>query len=153
MKPRPPKPPRAWNSTLPRPSKPVPRNTKPIARSALPNRSGPPRKKNPERRESEFRRCYHSKAFVRFTKARPCYACGRTPCDVAHGSTGGMGRKSDWTDAFPLCSGISGCHAAQHRHGWMHVGMTEESRRRAAALHVEAWTEYTNRGSDDGETD
>jgi hypothetical protein len=124
-------------------------------RVGLPKRTGwikrsPVRKVNRARKVGEWARAYHSKAFVRFTKAAPCAACGRGPCDSAHTITGGMGRKGDWTTIIPLCSGINGCHAAQHRGGWASIGMTEEGRRRAAGYHRLAWAD-TRRGTDDDE--
>lgn len=128
---------------------PLPRSTKPIARGQSPKRSGPPRKKNPGRRQSEFTRCYLSRAFVRFTHAAPCAACGSTRgSDAAHTQNDGMGRKAGWETIAPLCSGINGCHAAQHRAGWGAIGMTEEGRRRAAANHRLAWADSL-KGVDD----
>lgn len=104
-------------------------------------RSGPIKPK--KRSASEYARVYHSRAFVTFTKRQPCYACGSTRgCDVAHGRTDGMGRKAGWETIFPLCSGINGCHAQQHRAGWFAIGMTEESRQRAAQLHRLAFADH-----------
>ena len=97
--------------------------------------------RNAKRKKSEWARAYHSEAFVRFTKAAPCAADGRGPCDAAHTENGGAGRKGDWTTIIPLCSGINGCHAKQHREGWGAIEMSEEERRRAIVNHQAAWAE------------
>lgn len=123
---------------------PLPRGTKAIART------GRPKRVNATRKASEWVRAYHSKAFVRFTKSAPCAADGRTPCDAAHSEGGGAGRKADWTTVIPLCSGLNGCHARQHRQGWASIGMTAEGRRRAAKAHHEAFlSRHECWGSDD----
>lgn len=82
--------PRAWNSTLPVPSKPIERQT-------------PLRAK--KRSASEFRRIYGSRERVKAIKAMPCTVphCARTPCDNAHLTNGGTGRKADWDTIAPLC--------------------------------------------------
>jgi hypothetical protein len=104
-------------------------------------RGKPPKAVNKKRKKSEWARAYHSEAFVRFTKSAPCAADGRTPCDAAHTESGGAGRKADWDTIIPLCSGINGCHAKQHREGWAAIGMSEEGRKRAVAYHQAAWAE------------
>jgi hypothetical protein len=104
-------------------------------------RGKPPKPVNKKRKKSEWARAYHSEAFVRFTKSAPCAADGRTPCDAAHTESGGAGRKADWDTIIPLCSGINGCHAKQHREGWAAIGMGEEGRKRAVAYHQAAWAE------------
>lgn len=116
-------------------NKPLPRSASPIARGKR------PKSVNAKRKKSEWARAYHSEAFVRFTKAAPCAADGRMPSDAAHTENGGMGRKGDWTTIIPLCSGLNGCHAKQHREGWGAIGMSEEGRRRAVANHQAAWAE------------
>lgn len=42
-----------------------------------------------------------------------CFAPG--PCENAHVSSGGMGRKADANRIVPLCHA---CHEEQHRIGW-----------------------------------
>lgn len=85
-----PKAPRAFNSTLPKASKPI-------------ARSGPPKKRNAKRRVTEFARCYHSRKRVLFVKGLPCIICGHGPCDNAHIENGGAGRKADYAKIVPLC--------------------------------------------------
>lgn len=120
-----------------------------LSRKTPMKRGGRIKPTNPKRRKSAFARAYHSPAFVRFTKASPCAACGGGPCDAAHTENGGAGRKADWDTIIPLCSGINGCHARQHRHGWAGIAMTEESRRRAVAYHQQAWSEYRGEAQPD----
>lgn len=118
-------------------NKPLPRSTKPIARKAV-----LPKHRKPSKKVREFARSYHSVAYVKFVQRMPCAACGRGPCDAAHSKGGGMGYKAGWETLIPLCSGINGCHARQHRMGWMTgLGMTEESRRRAAGMVRLAWAD------------
>ena len=116
----------------------IPRYT-PLARGGPIARSGRPKRVNRKRKASEWKRAYGSKARVRWLKAQPCAADGRMPCDVAHISSGGAGRKADHDQTIPLCSGINGCHAKQHQSGWMSIGLTEEGRRRAAENTELAW--------------
>ena len=112
-----------------------------MIRRAPIKRGGRPNPVNKKRKKSEWARAYHSEAFVRFTKSAPCAADGRGPCDAAHTESGGAGRKGDWDTIIPLCSGINGCHAKQHREGWAAIGMGEEGRKRAVAYHQAAWAE------------
>ena len=118
---------------------PLPRRRHPLARGA------PPRKRNPKRRECEFRRCYLSRAFVRFTQCQPCAACGSTEgSECAHTEGGGMSRKSGWETIAPLCSR---CHHKSHQFGWMGgLGMTAEGRRRAAVLNRLAFEDHQQVG-------
>lgn len=80
----------------------------------------------------------------------PCAACGYAgpvPRQNCHIEVDGMGLKADYTKIIPLCTvfavstGALNCHGRQHgvNGGWMTIGMTEESRVRAAALTEEAW--------------
>ena len=103
-------------------------------------------RRNAKRRVKEWDRAYGSKARVKFVAQLPCAACGRGPCENAHTISGGAGRKADYTTIIPLCAGINGCHAAQHRSGWLSIAMTEISRERAAALTEQLWQEA--RGGD-----
>lgn len=113
----------------------------PLKRGTPIKSGGRVKPRNAKRKKSEWARAYHSEAFVRFTKSAPCAADGRTPCDAAHTENGGAGRKGDWTTIIPLCSGINGCHAKQHREGWAAIGMSEVGRERAVANHQAAWAE------------
>jgi len=103
--------------------------------------------RNAKRRVKEWDRAYGSKARVRFVAQLPCAACGGGPCENAHTESGGAGRKADYTTIIPLCGGLHGCHAKQHRSGWLSIAMTETSRERAAALTEQLWQEA--RGGED----
>ncbi len=77
-----------------------------IRRSPLPPRTKPVRKTNPKRRQSEFARCYGSKARVLFVKSLPCFASStfcEGPIENAHTEGGGCGRKADANTVIPLC--------------------------------------------------
>lgn len=117
-------------------------------------RKGPPRKRNPKRQVSAFRHAYFSKTRVRLVGSLPCSACGdtdpRIPRENAH-TEPGMGRKAHYTTIVPLCHR---CHHKQHQSGWSGIGMTAESRRRAADLTQTAWRDHLDGmalawGSDD----
>lgn len=168
MKDRPPKSPRAWNSTLPRPSKPL-RNKTPMPRGASQlKRSGPIKAK--PRSAKEFARIYGSKARVKFVERLPCAACGyagEVRRENAHTKNDGLSRKGHYTTIIPLCRAFTvedfrdedgrsalNCHGRQHapNGGWLAIGMTAESCRRAAALTEEAWQAHLNRGNDDAES-
>lgn len=108
-------------------------------------------RRNAKRRVKEWDRAYGSKTRVKFVAQLPCAACGGGPCENAHTESGGAGRKADYTKIIPLCGGLHGCHAKQHRSGWLSIAMTETSRERAAALTEQLWQEA--RGGDSEETD
>lgn len=83
-----------------------------------------PRKRS--RKKSERERIYGPPGYVEWIHEQPCIACGVVGfSEVAHVKSGGMGRKSDWTDTVPLCGyrGTSridytlGCHAMLHAFG------------------------------------
>lgn len=72
----------------------------------------PLRKVNPKRKASEFARCFHSRARVRFVKALPCVYCAGLspfiaavagPSDNAHTVKEGMGRRGHYSTIVPLC--------------------------------------------------
>lgn len=165
MKPRKPLPPR---------TKEIARSTKPIARSALkPSskeipRGAPPNRQNKARKAREWPRAFHSKARVKFVSRLPCAACGYAgpvPRENAHIESGGASRRADYDKIIPLCRaftvgdfggeeaerGALKCHRVQHgvNGGWLAIGMTEESARRAADLTEAAWQEHLSRGGDD----
>lgn len=105
---------------------------------------------NRKRRSSEFARTYGSKARVQWVASLPCWACnyhGPTPRQNAHTQTGGAGRKADYDTIISLCPP---CHMKSHDKGWLAIGMTEESRKRAAAFTQQKWEE---RGYDDNDQD
>lgn len=41
-------------------------------------------------------------------KRQRCVVCGRTPCDAAHVTCGGAGRKDDVAGTVPMCSTLPG---------------------------------------------
>lgn len=105
------------------------RRCKPMKRSRI-------RPVNTKRRRHRFAVAFHSEAFVAWTKAQPCAACGqRGPSDCAHAKTRGAG--GDWTDVLSLCPA---CHRFQHNVGVesferaMGVNLT-----RLAREHHERW--------------
>src|SRR5262245_28164971 len=93
-----------------------------MKRSPLKRRT-PMRKTNPKRRQSEFARCYHSKARVDFVKGLRCLlsslAGNLSPCEGptenAHTQTEGMGRKASYASIVPLCQKH---HRAYDGHGF-----------------------------------
>jgi hypothetical protein len=70
-------------------------------------------RRNAERRDREFQRCYGSAERVAFVQGLSCVGCGRTPCENAHSVTGGMGRKADAETIVPLCHD---CHTRYDQH-------------------------------------
>ena len=56
---------------------------------------------------SEFNRIYGSDSRVKWIKAKPCVFCGQGPCENAHVTNGGMGRKADADKIIPACRA---CH-------------------------------------------
>jgi hypothetical protein len=110
-----------------------------VIRRAPIKRGGRPNPVNKKRRVKEFDRCYHSKAYVKHIQAMPCFACGKSgETDCAHGEGAKMGYKASWETLLPLCRR---CHTKQHQSGWLSIGMTEESRTRAAQLVQDSFTE------------
>lgn len=107
---KPPKSPRAWNSTLP-------------AGSSLPRGPGPKRKsrtKPKKRTADEYARIYGSEARVEWFKAQPCIGCGIVGySENAHTQNDGKGRKGHHSTIVPACGVhpdrdgnlVEGCHA------------------------------------------
>ena len=67
-----------------------------------------------KRSDAEFVRIYGSWDRVEFVRWSPCVACGSTPCENAHTSSGGMGRKADAHTIVPPCPTH---HRALHKIG------------------------------------
>lgn len=82
----------------------------PIKRSAI---------KRKPRKPSEYARIYGSRERVAWIKSLPCMECGGTPCENAHITTGGMGRKAGADTIVPLCPKH---HRLQHVKGWSALG-------------------------------
>lgn len=104
---------------------------------------------NRARKARNHARAYGSAAFLAFIHRLPCWACGYcgpTPRQAAHTVTGGMGRKADANTIIALCVV---CHGKQHQGGWLKIGMTAESRARAAAMTWASWER--RRGDDDAD--
>lgn len=81
----------------------------------------PIRKRNPKRRDSEFRRAYHSRGRVSWIKLQPCMGGQPHGCSgpienahVVHDDQSGMGRKSGYKSVAPMCRGH---HRYLHRVG------------------------------------
>lgn len=99
--------------------KPLPRSTAPIARSALPNRSGPPPKRNPKRASRAFIHAYESLARKKWVRGLPCVVrgCLTGPCDNAHVSrNAGAGLKGPSHEVVPMCRYHH--RGVLHQHGW-----------------------------------
>lgn len=116
-----------------------------IARKTPLRRAGPmargarPKPVNRKRRASAWQHAFGSRARVRYVTTLPCAACGYCgayPRQNAHTANGGLSRKGHCTTIIPLCGP---CHTKQHGTGWLAIGMTAESCRRAAALTEQAW--------------
>lgn len=123
------------------------RRKTPLARGAPPKRTGRPKAVNKKRRSSTFARAYYSKAYVKHIHAMPCFACGKEgETDAAHGATGGMSHKADYDTLLPLCRR---CHTKQHQSGWLSIGMTAESRERAARMTWDTFTEKYAQSEED----
>jgi hypothetical protein len=113
----------------------VARGTSGIARKT------PVKKVNAKRKASAWVNAYGSTARVRFVTRQPCAACGYEGAyhrQNAHTTTGGMSLKAHYTTIIPLCGP---CHTKQHGSGWLAIGMTAESCRRAADQTERAWLE------------
>ncbi len=146
--------PRAWNSTLPAPTKPMKRSASrsgshlsrsEIRREAELRSRKPIRPRNPKRAAWKFKRNFHSVDFVEFTHTRPCWPCGsRDRIQAAHilegRKMGGCG--GDWRDVGPQCSD---CHDEWGRGVETFLrarGLTWADAERAVAEHQAAWAEY-----------
>lgn len=95
---------------------PLPRPTKPIARSAIKPRTKRPPRVNRKRQSSEFARTVHSRARQRFVSSLPCVvdSCAEGPCHGHHIENGGLSRKADYTRIVSLCPSH---HHFLHQHG------------------------------------
>lgn len=100
---------------------------------------------NRKRKAANHKRAYGGPAFLAYIHRLPCWACGYagpSPRQAAHTVNGGMGRKGDADTIIALCNV---CHGKQHAQGWLAIGMTEESRTRAAA---QTWASWETRRGD-----
>ena len=107
---------------------------------------------NRKRKAKNWERAYGSKAFVQWISRLPCWACnyaGPSPRQAAHTTTGGMGRKADANTIIALCNV---CHSKQHTRGWLSIGMTDESKRRAAEYTQTMWEARRGQASGEGDT-
>lgn len=107
-------------------------------------RTGRVKPVNRKRKQSEFARCYHSKARVAWVKALPCAVsgCPNTPCDNAHVVNAGASRKADYLYVIPLCKTH---HIRQHANGWGALGWRWEDatyRTSVAGLYNTEWERY-----------
>jgi hypothetical protein len=105
----------------------------------------------PPRKASEFLRIYGTKERVEWVKSLPSIVSGRTPCVNAHTSTGGMGRKADYTTIVPLTHEE---HEELHRKGQRTFEAKYRVDLREAAQHIERyWQSITqhNRSGHGGE--
>ena len=105
---------------------------------------------NRARKAKNWERAYGSKAFVQWISRLPCWACnyaGPSPRQAAHTTTGGMGRKADACTIIALCNV---CHSKQHGGGWLAIGMTDESKQRAAAQTQAMWESKRGNSEEDG---
>lgn len=120
-----------------------------------------PKRKPAAEKAKDFAREYGSRARVTFVSKLPCAACayaGPLRRDNAHTQNDGTGRKGHYTTVIPLCTAGNpmNCHGRQHgpNGGWLKIGMTAESRRRAAAQTEALWLEHRNQfGSDTDDVD
>lgn len=111
---------RSWNSTLPAPSK-------PMKRSAMPERKKrilPVSKANVARL---FRRNFRSIERVRFAKAHDCQVCHRTASErwpgVNSHAVHSRGAGGDYRCVVALCVECDANAAARPRTFWMLMGM------------------------------
>lgn len=70
---------------------------------SIPRRSSP-KKANRKRKAANLLRAHGLPDRRKWTKAQPCYVCGRTPSDAAHMRSGGVSRKSGASQTVPLCA-------------------------------------------------
>jgi hypothetical protein len=73
-----------------------------------------PMKRGRKRSKAERERVYGTEARQTWYRAQPCLTCHRSPVELAHVVTGGMGRKSDASNLLPLCMT---CHHELHSVG------------------------------------
>ena len=82
-------------------------------------------KRPAKERRAKFEREYGGPEYLAFIQSKPCCACPDFyPCEAAHTTTGGMGRKANAAWLVPLCKqwpvpdGLrEGCHRELHRIG------------------------------------
>jgi hypothetical protein len=106
----------------------------------------PPRKSriprvNRQRKSKNWLRAYGSGARVKWIQEQGCLVCGWSPCDNAHVTSGGTGRKSDAKNIVPLCEGHH--RLALHKHGRQWFETTYNINLELAAAETEnRWLRY-----------
>lgn len=106
---------------------------------------------NRKRKAENHKRAYGGQAFLNYIHRLPCWACGYagpSPRQAAHTINGGLSRKADASSIIALCNV---CHSKQHAQGWLAIGMTDESRKRAAAQTWASWEARRGDSQDDDE--
>lgn len=111
-------------------------------------RSSPPRRKkringrNRRRAKWKFRRNFHSKEFVKWTKRHPCMTCGaRTSIQVSHVKPRGIGGcGGSWKDTIPQCRTCHRAFEAAPKTWPAHHGHDMPA---LARLHHARWIEHT----------
>lgn len=90
------------------------------------------------RTKAEMERIYGPPAYRKFLNDLGCFICRATPIEIAHVTSGGVGRKADYTHTVGLCGPH---HREQHQRG------TKSFERRygvslthLAGLTQQAWT-------------
>ena len=101
----------------------------------LPERTKRINATNPARASRAFVRAFHSAERVRWVNAMPCVVCCRVPCQNAHVTGGGMGRRSGYANIVPLCALH---HAEQHQVGMKTFAATHRVDLVAEAAKTEA---------------
>lgn len=119
-----------------------------LARRKKLSRGGPPKRRNPKRKKSEFARCYHSRERVRWVKSMNCVACEIVHPYVALGAidnahvfgNDGMSRKGGYETIAPLCRHHH--REFDERRGVCGIEHVRESIRYAATRVQRLWQEY-----------
>lgn len=98
--------------------------TKPAKGTATAPKHGKARKTplRPKKRTSEeFARIYHSEERVQWVASLRCACgCNGTPCENAHTTNDGVGRKAGYETIIPL---TPRCHRLQTDKGWGAIGL------------------------------
>ena len=123
---------RAWNSTLPAPTKQMKRSAWGSKKSAAQKeRDGARKEAEYARKNGSRERVYH----IKFGMECIVPNCGRYPCENAHGKGEGMGRKGSYLTACPLCP----THHRLHRMSFHGLGSVEAFEERWLLHHGLTW--------------